>query len=90
MSNFPPEIEEFVEELVFSFLDSLRTSKQVESRYHDLTQTAKAATTRELRELSSSAATNLLDNIDDIDDLAHLDSNKLVREALIRALPDRD
>lgn len=90
MPNYPKEVQDFVQDLVFIYLDSLRTSKQVESKYHELTQSAKAATTRELRQLAKSAAANILDNIDDINDLADQDSNTLVREALIRALPESD
>ena len=80
--------EAYVEELVFQYLSSLRTSEQMEDRYQVLSRKTKGATTKQLKELASRAATYLVSNVNSMSELAALDDDSLVREALLRALTD--
>lgn len=90
MPQYPPEVTAYVEEIVYTVLDSLRKSQQVENRYHALTRQAKGATTVQLRELSKKVGAHILANVKDIEELGDLDSDALVHEALMRALPSND
>lgn len=86
--DYPPEVRQFVEEMIFDYLDSVRKSQQVEDQYQALPRSIKQGTTKQIREMARRAAGYVLTNVDSIEALGTIDSDSVVRNALVRALSD--
>lgn len=90
MSSFKPEVQEYVEEIVFEYLYSITDSKEMEDRYRILTAHIKSASTTELRRIAKRFSKHILDNAASLAELSNLSDDDLIAETLTKAIENDD